>query len=128
MFIYCGHGGGEVACDAYRMRKYSCPAALLWGCSSGHLVVNGVYDPTGLSLAYLVGGSPFLVGNLWDVTDRDLDRLSIECMRVFLNSPGSGSASGKALSAALSSARGVCKMTHAVGSAPVLYGLPLSIS
>ena len=35
LFIYCGHGAGETMCDVHRLRKHSCPAALLWGCSSG---------------------------------------------------------------------------------------------
>lgn len=33
-------------------------------------------------LTYLCHGAPyFVLGNLWDVTDRDLDRLTIEVMR-----------------------------------------------
>ena len=42
LFIYCGHGAGEKICDTHKMRRWSCPSAILWGCSSGRLSVQGV--------------------------------------------------------------------------------------
>lgn len=53
---------------------------MLWGCSSGALTSSGVHDPSGTCLSYLLGGAPFVIGNLWDVTDRDIDKLSVQCM------------------------------------------------
>ena len=57
------------------------------GCSSGKLQsVNTPkenssgydytmhYEPEGIALSYLYAGAPCVVGNLWDVTDRDIDR------------------------------------------------------
>ena len=35
---------------------------------------RGDYEPQGMPLAYLSAGSPAVVGNLWDVTDGDIDR------------------------------------------------------
>ena len=120
-FIYCGHGGGEAICDAYRIRKFKkLPAALLWGCSSGRLTVRGVHDPSGIALSYLYGGARFVVGNLWDVTDKDLDKLSMHFMTRLLNQH-SGSNS---IAEALQSARTACKMRFAVGCAPVVYSFP----
>ena len=83
LFVYCGHGAGERMYDAHRLQHVqpSCPNALLWGCSSGKLRVRGVHDPQGPALAYLMGGAAWSVGNLWDVTDKDIDRLSMKCMR-----------------------------------------------
>ena len=65
----------------------SCKASIiLMGCSSGRLTsVNRrqakcleelplFYDPEGISLSYLCAGAPCVVGNLWDVTDHDIDR------------------------------------------------------
>ena len=60
---------------------------VLMGCSSGKLQsVNTSkstssssyytmhYEPEGIALSYLLAGAPCVVGNLWDVTDRDIDR------------------------------------------------------
>lgn len=44
------------------------------GCSSGSLTLNGSYAPQGVPLSYLLAGSPSIVANLWEVTDRDIDR------------------------------------------------------
>jgi separase len=46
------------------------------GCSSGalrSLAPAAEFDPTGMVLAYMQAGAPAVVGNLWEVTDRDLD-------------------------------------------------------
>lgn len=44
------------------------------GCSSGSLTLNGCYVPQGTPLSYLQAGSPVIVANLWEVTDKDIDR------------------------------------------------------
>ena len=44
------------------------------GCSSGSLSLNGRYTPKGAPLYYLHAGSPLIVANLWEVTDKDIDR------------------------------------------------------
>ena len=120
-FVYCGHGGGEAICDAYRIRKFRrLPAALLWGCSSGRLAAHGIHEPSGIALSYLCGGARFVVGNLWDVTDKDLDRLSMHFMDHLLNQSGGG----VSIAEALRSARATCKMRFAVGSAPIVYSTP----
>ena len=128
-------------CESYRFRKFSsCPAALLWGCSSGRLRSRGIYDAAGPALNYLLGGAPFVVGTLWDVTDRDIDSLSMACMETSLllrngDGDGDGDSDGRLSSSkdnktlsvitlSLMRSRDVCKMRHAVGSSPVVYGLP----
>ena len=106
------------------------------GCSSGVLEVNGVHDPVGVPIEYLISGAPWVIGNLWDVTDRDLDRLSITCMEKAFNESDSESGSEVLLhgvrvnSVALSlvASRDVCKQAYAVGCAPVMYGLPICIN
>jgi separase len=122
VFVYCGHGAGEKMCETHKMRRWPVlPAAYLWGCSSGRLATMGVHDPTGAALNYLLGGATFVVGNMWDVTDKDIDKLSKECMRLCFDGPG---AVGGALpvTQALALSRDVCKMRFAVGCAPVVYG------
>ena len=72
---------------AFSPRIRSCRAAIiLMGCSSGRLIsINKKhsqsleqiplhYEPEGIALSYLCAGSPCVVGNLWDVTDHDIDR------------------------------------------------------
>merc|ERR1712226_847060 len=78
MFMYFGHGAGEQYLSAKELRKVDlCSAALLlMGCSSGRLRGSGDYEGTGVVWAYLMAGCPATVANLWDVTDRDIDRFS----------------------------------------------------
>jgi separase len=76
--------------------------------------------------------SPTLVANLWDVTDRDIDKFS---QAVFddlrLDGDGvrawnaSAAAPGKtSVVRAVARAREVCKLKYLTGAAPVVYGIP----
>lgn len=90
---------------------------------------------------YIIGGAGYVIANLWDVTDKDIDKLSIHCMeKLFTARPGAspltagsvddtltdGRVNGPYISPAeaLTASRDVCKLKNAVGSAPVVYGLP----
>jgi separase len=48
--------------------------ALLMGCSSASLADVGEFESHGPVWNYMLAGSPAVVGTLWDVTDRDIDR------------------------------------------------------
>ena len=103
LIMYFGHGGAQVCLSRRRVEelidsrvssrldkaetKSSCNATvLLMGCSSGRLIsINRknsnsleetplYYEPEGIALSYLCAGAPCVVGNLWDVTDNDIDR------------------------------------------------------
>lgn len=94
LFIFCGHGGGEklqlhrcYATMASTTASAQAPATMLWGCSSGKLTLKGKHDPLGPILTHLLHGAYFVVGNLWDVTDGDIDKLSMECMKNSLPVP-----------------------------------------
>jgi separase len=104
-------------------------------------------------VSYLLEGADYVLANLWDVTDKDIDKLSIECMKKYFNEikiteklDNSNSDRGMSeentdkfqiktnicdyegcysLSRALITSRSVCKMQNVVGCAPVIYGLPL---
>jgi separase len=73
--------------------------------------------------------SPALVANLWDVTDRDIDRLSKATFVKLGLTPTSDSEDGGRLSMsipkALAEARGECTMRYLNGAAPVVYGVPV---
>ena len=90
LFAYCGHGAGEryVAGDKVRSLAGTggCATAVLMGCSSARLKREGVFEPRGMVLSYLIGGARLAVGNLWDVSDRDIDRFADSLFRraVFL--------------------------------------------
>ncbi|GJZ50506.1 separase [Tanacetum coccineum] len=44
-----------------------CATAILMGCCSGLLELNGPYTPKGALIDYLLAGSPIVIGNLWAV-------------------------------------------------------------
>ena len=140
LFLYCGHGGGKRSFSRSKVESLMeqnkslspCRSSIiLMGCSSGKLAsvnrkstddskrVGLYYEPEGIALSYLLAGAPCVVGNLWDVTDRDIDRYCLEFMEQFLNHDG------VSLAKCIAEARSCCKMQHIVGLAPVCYGLPV---
>ncbi|EFJ43479.1 separase [Volvox carteri f. nagariensis] len=148
LFLYFGHGSGEQYLPLPALRKLQrCASCMLMGCSSGRLRLHGAYDPSGAAVAYLLAGCPALVANLWDVTDRDIDRYAQALMHSWLGctastpSASTGSKCGMAggakrerpcsdvgpsepLGLAVTRSRSACKLTHLIGAAPVCYGLP----
>ena len=126
---------------------------MLWGCSSGLLREQGDLDRTGIAWHYMVAGryishaathvisdnqlpSPCFVGNLWDVTDRDIDRLSEQVFKKLnldlSHVPDKSSASTGLLPisamstvAAVNASRDACTLKYLTGAAPVVYGIPM---
>eukprot|EP00727_Mastigamoeba_balamuthi_P009220 m51a1_g4920 putative separin (1853) ;mRNA; r:223679-233009 len=120
LFLYCGHGTGEQYLPGNELRSLKhCPAVLLMGCSSGSLLVQGDFEPTGMAINYLIARSPAVVGNLWDVTDGDLDLLTLALFDNW--------GPERSLAAALALARNACKFPYLVGAAAVCYGVPLLV-
>ena len=136
MFLFFGHGGGQSYFSRSAIEGLIVPgerqikaAVVLMGCSSGRLLsvnrkrlndqrhVPILFEPEGVALSYLAAGAPCVIGNLWDVTDKDIDQLSIDLLKRFHD--------GQELSASLSQARSVCKMKYLNGFAPVYYGIPV---
>ncbi|XP_068651534.1 separase [Aristolochia californica] len=75
LFLYFGHGSGVQYISSREIQKLeNCAATLLMGCSSGSLSIGGCYGPQGAPVSYLLAGSPAIICNLWDVTDKDIDR------------------------------------------------------
>jgi len=120
LVVYCGHGAGEQLIRREVVEKLpDCAAVLLMGCSSGRLQFNGDFEPAGMCTAFLSAGCPALVANLWDVTDKDIDLLTLKLLVGWAKNPG------LSLLEALASSRDVCKFRYLNGSAPVCYGLPV---
>lgn len=127
MFAYCGHGAGELLVGREVVAGFKrCAVAVLMGCSSGRLKGYGDFEPLGMVSSYLAGGSPAVVANLWDVTDRDIDRYSVALLEAFM-----GGGEGKralTLAHAVAEARSECKMPFIIGHAPVCYGIPVVVA
>jgi peptidase C50-like protein len=85
------------------------------------LSLLGGFEPWGTALFYLAGGAPAVVGNLWDVTDRDIDRFSIAVLQSWAGQGGD-------IARAVQRSRGACNLSKAVGAAPVVYGMPTHAS
>ncbi|KAI1131648.1 peptidase family C50-domain-containing protein [Nemania abortiva] len=78
ILLYFGHGSGAQYIRSRTVRQLDkCRAvALLMGCSSASLTHVGQFEPYGPIKDYMLAGSPAVVGTLWDVTDRDIDRFA----------------------------------------------------
>lgn len=74
--------------------------------------------------------SPTLVANLWDVTDRDIDKFSDSVFaKLQLNGDRvaawqAGDIGKTSVVAAVAQSRDVCKLKYLTGAAPVIYGIP----
>ncbi|KAJ8693527.1 separin protein [Pleurotus ostreatus] len=131
LLIYFGHGGGEQYARSHKIRHLKkCAATMLWGCSSGALKDMGDFDRVGTPYNYMLAGCPTLVANLWDVTDRDIDKFSQAVFdKLRLNSQDvkswkSDDDEGCSLVTAVAEAREVCKLKYLTGAAAVVYGVP----
>ncbi|KND03271.1 separase [Spizellomyces punctatus DAOM BR117] len=128
LFIYFGHGGGEQYIRGHRVRELDrCAVTLLLGCSSGCLRPAGEFDPHGTPLNYILGGSQAIVANLWDVTDRDLDRFSCAMFEKWglVTSRETGHIDRSSIAEAVTTSRDVCTLKYLTGAAPVVYGVPV---
>ena len=70
--------------------------------------------------------SPTLVANLWDVTDKDIDKFSQSVFdKLSLNSMKDKCSGNKtSIVAAVAQSRDSCKLKYLTGAAPVVYGIP----
>ncbi|KAI1333799.1 peptidase family C50-domain-containing protein [Xylariaceae sp. FL0016] len=78
LLLYFGHGSGAQYIRGRTVRRLDkCRAvAMLMGCSSASLADAGQFLNHGPVWNYMLAGSPAVVGTLWDVTDRDIDRFA----------------------------------------------------
>lgn len=130
LFVFMGHGGGEQYMRMSVIMKgqeteTALPPALLMGCSSCGFQKNGQLPMSSNIFDWLVHGSPIVVANLWDVTDKDIDLFTLS----MLESWGvtlSDNKEGKSMSLAVAESREKCILKYLNGAAPVVYGLPLT--
>ncbi|KAI5955753.1 ESP1 [Candida jiufengensis] len=131
LFIYIGHGG----CDQYvklsdlikATQIKNLPPSFLIGCSSGEIQDNGKFEPSGLILNWLNCGSSAILANLWDVTDKDIDTFTISMFEKWGLFPSDNNKFVD-IAESIRKSRDVCVLKYLNGAAPVIYGLPISIS
>lgn len=150
MLLYFGHGSGAQYIRGKTIRKLDrCRATvLLMGCSSAKLADCGDFEPYGPAWNYMMAGCPAVVGTLWDVTDRDIDRFTGRVLEEWgVVKPGvfemgntakevkGSSKKGKltrgagkvSLVQAMNRARGVCKFRYVNAASVVVYGIPVYV-
>ncbi|KAF4982385.1 hypothetical protein FZEAL_1974 [Fusarium zealandicum] len=156
ILLYFGHGSGAQYVRARTIRRLEkCkPATFLMGCSSASLTEAGEFECYGPVWNYMMAGCPAVVGTLWDVTDRDIDRFagrSFEEWGLFpkgtfkelKRAKGKGRASSEeyageaegdgqvsrnvSLAEAVARSREACKFKYLNAAAVVLYGIPVYI-
>lgn len=74
--------------------------------------------------------SPALVANLWDVTDKDIDKFSDAVFRKLGldGEPRDEDDARPTLAGAVGGSRDVCLLRYLNGAAPVVYGVPVRFS
>lgn len=119
LYLYCGHGGGDAYLGHGKITKLSKIApSLLIGCSSGKMRCMGTADPEGNPIAYCKANAPFIVCNLWDVTDKDIDAFTIKLLNRLVSE---NEHSLDDVASMVMSSRDECSLKFINGAAPVLY-------
>lgn len=132
LFVYLGHGGCEqyirsssILKDFSRIENNSLPPSLLIGCSSGAVSTSGLMEPNGQIYTWLSCGSPMVLANLWDVTDKDIDSFSASMFEKWGLLYSSDFMKVQNSSQAVLASRSCCVLRFLNGSAPIIYGIPL---
>ncbi|PNY27054.1 Separin [Tolypocladium capitatum] len=150
--LYFGHGSGAQYVRGKTVRRLDrCrPATFLMGCSSVALTEAGEFECYGPVWNYMMAGCPAVVGTLWDVTDRDIDRFAGRAFEEWGLFPrgtfkddgkrskgeggvpsrgGSGGTDeGRSLAEAVMRARAACRFKYLNAAAVVVYGIPVYIN
>ena len=74
-----------------------------------------------------MAGSPLAIGNLWDVTDKDIDRFAKSVLEKCLEEEEEEEGGGTLSAQSIMRGRKACKLTSLTGMAMVYYGLPRSL-
>lgn len=131
LFFYAGHGGGEQYMRMTQLvkRRFSdnakLPPAILMGCSSGALQKFGQLEPSSNIMIWLLCGSPMIVSNLWDITDKDIDAFSSSVLDTWGITGNREDRS--TISEAVAKGRDACVLKYLNGAAPIVHGLPVRL-
>ncbi|PSK33825.1 hypothetical protein C7M61_005170 [Candidozyma pseudohaemuli] len=129
LFVYAGHGGGEQYMRMNQLLKKSIgenlnlPPAILMGCSSGASQKHGRLEPSSNIMVWLLCGSPMIVSNLWDITDKDIDAFSSDVLERWGLIGNLKERSD--IASAVAKSRDTCVLKYLNGAAPIVHGLPI---
>ncbi|RMZ90475.1 hypothetical protein DV736_g2292, partial [Chaetothyriales sp. CBS 134916] len=143
ILLYFGHGsGGQYirgrTIRGLRTEGNKCAVSWLMGCSSAKMTTCGIYEPYGMPWHYINGGAHAVVGTLWDVTDREIDRFAMKALTEWglleetdetkrVTERGRGKGKRRVGPSAVAIARETCFLKYLSGASPVVYGIPVCV-
>lgn len=121
LFVWAGHSGGESYFPKARViqeiQRISA-VSLLMGCSTAQ-------SPEGMVYTYVDKLSPHVVGTLWDVTDKDMNRYVNRLVELWIDPQKNNTQVHKQdLLTSATHARDACILKYLNGAATVVHGLP----
>ncbi|CAG7729472.1 unnamed protein product [Allacma fusca] len=89
VMLYCGHGSGINFFPDFALQKLLCNATpILMGCSSAQYRYQGPKaNSSSIVTSYLIAACPSIVGFLWEVTDVECDRVTVDMLQRWLPGP-----------------------------------------
>ncbi|CAH8645302.1 unnamed protein product [Heterobilharzia americana] len=128
LVIYLGHGNGSsFLMHTFNQGLSARAVALVIGCSSGRPRWAGRHEPYTSLFNHVIAGCPFVCGLLWDVTDRDVDRFTLQFLINWLGKKIDHQDDGNSyetLGSAIFHATSACKLKHLIGKSVIVYGIP----
>ena len=121
VYLFCGHNHGATYLESVVESNFM-SAMLLMGCSSGALSNEGDSVSRGVAIELLARGVPTVVAMLWDVTDRDVDCVTLELVQLLAKNPTCP------IPDQLCTAKKAARLLALNGAATVCYGLPVSLA
>ncbi|KAI3654592.1 hypothetical protein MP228_000646 [Amoeboaphelidium protococcarum] len=142
LYMYFGHGNGDSFYKSQALTHVTQSAvALLFGCSSARLKDYRCFDPYGSVVDFIMANSPLVVGNLWDVTDKELDKLSVQILLragILKNSDIKGTYFESlqmeenclvvSITQAVALSRDQVRLPHLTGASMICYGIPVKFT
>lgn len=116
ILLYFGHGSGK---KYFKIATSKPKVLFLFGCSSCRLLSIKNFKSNGYCLRHF-NKRRIVLGNLWDVTDKDLDKMTTCILDDYL--------SGKNLIESIHRNRDECRLKYLNSAALVLYGAFSEIS
>ena len=116
-----GHGNGIAhirESELYR-KKVQC-MMIVFGCGSADLCREN-NEPHGKIYSHLMNECPCMIGCLWEVTDKDIDKLTVDMFERIRKEKSCDVAS------LIAKARKTCRLEALTGGAVVAIGLPSQI-
>lgn len=125
VFLFSGHGGGEKHWSGASVQRLAASGSaplitLLMGCSSAKPYGDHL-APFCTPFHYLIGGSALVVGTLWDVLGREMDRMSEYVLERIDKTTDEDLVNH--FPKIVASSRSACKLKNISGASLIMYGV-----